>query len=235
MFDDGYMSPSSIAALSQATVIARLRDQVAALEARGHSPVYPVPPVLAALLPDGGLKPGAAYGVGSAALLGSLLAGPSQDGLWCGLVGLADFGAEAAQLAGVKLERLALIPRPGAQWLSVVATLSSALPVVAVQPPTPVQPSAAARLAARFRDNDAVLLVLGDWPGIEARIELTEPCWTGLGPGWGYLSTRTARLQVSSKRYPRTKAVPVNFPGVDGSLTEKADEKISRPQLRMVA
>ena len=113
--------------------------------------LLPVPEPLARLLPDGGLRPGAAYSVTGGALLLALLAEPSAAGSWCGVVGIPELGAEAARSAGVSLDRLALVPHPGERWLSVVAALSEVLPLVAVRPGSRVRESDAARLAARLR------------------------------------------------------------------------------------
>ena len=107
----------------QGELLERLRAQVASREARLRPTPYPVPAELAGLL-DGGLKPGAAYALGAAgALLSALLAGPSADGHWCGVVGVPEFGAEAAGHAGVVLDRLVLVPDPADQWLAVTAAL----------------------------------------------------------------------------------------------------------------
>ncbi len=82
-----------------------------------------------------GCAPGSAYSIASSAsLLSALLAAPSQAGSWCGVVGVPQFGAEAAERLGVDLSRLVLIPEPGPRWLAVTATIAEVLPVVAVRP-----------------------------------------------------------------------------------------------------
>ena len=63
---------------------------------------------------------GGSYTVDSASLALALLAGPSAAGGWCGVVGVGDFGVEAAQALGVDLDRTVLVPDPGDQWLEVV-------------------------------------------------------------------------------------------------------------------
>jgi hypothetical protein len=158
--------------------------------------------------------------------------------LWCALVGLPDFGVEAASQAGVKLERVVLVPQPEAQWLSVVAALSAALPVVVVRPSTPVRQGEAARLATRLRDSETVLLVVGEWPGAEATISLTGPQWLGVGDGWGCLTKCEANLMVHSKRYPAGRSVRVVLPGSEGILEPAAGWGQGTPErtvLRMVA
>ncbi|MCL2654070.1 MAG: hypothetical protein FWD63_09845, partial [Propionibacteriaceae bacterium] len=215
---DDVLLPQTAASPSQATIIARLREQVGAMEGRRSELVCPAPPVLAPLLPGGGWKPGCAYDVSSMALLASLLAVPSREGSWCAVVGLPEQGVEAAALAGVNLDRLVLVPDPGQRWLSVVASLSGAMPVVAVRPPERVREADAARLAARLREHQSVLFTLGGWPGAEAAITLDETNWAGLGTGWGYLTGRGANLQVASKRWPRARSVRIRLPGADGAL-----------------
>jgi hypothetical protein len=95
-------------------------------------------PVLAALeplLPPGGLRRGSAVAVrGSASLLLALLAGPSQEGAWCAVVGLPALGLVAAAEIGVALERLALVPDPGPDWAAVAGALLDAVDVVVVAP-----------------------------------------------------------------------------------------------------
>src|SRR6476660_8273685 len=77
----------------------------------------PVLPALEPLLPGAGLRRGSVVAVsGSTSLLCALLAGASQAGSWCAVVGLPDLGLVAAAGLGVALERLALVPDPGSQW-----------------------------------------------------------------------------------------------------------------------
>ena len=126
----------------------------------------------------------------STSLLLALLAQPSQSGSWCGVVGMPQLGAEAAEGLGVDLSRLVLIPDPGPRWLAVTATIAEVLPVVAVRPSGRATDAEVSRLAARLRDRGAVLLVQGPWPQAEAVLEVGDPVWTGLGRGHGYLAGR---------------------------------------------
>jgi hypothetical protein len=201
-------------------MLAKLRAQVATVETRVRPGDYPVAPALASLLPDHGLRPGGAYSLGSAgALLLALLAGPSAEGHWCGVVGIPEFGAEAAQLAGVNLDRLVLVPEPGDEWLGVVAALAEVLPVLALRPPGRVREADAARLGSRLRDRGSVLLVHGDWPRAEARLELADPRWAGLGAGFGHLSEREVLVRGFSRRLATDRVVRLLLPDGDGRLT----------------
>ena len=112
---------------------ARIRQmQATKLDTRS----IPTPPAIAALLPDGALRQGAVYSLGpSAALLMALLAAPSAAGSWCGVVGVPEFGVEAAKGFGIDLDRLVLIPHPGEHWLAVTAAIADVMGVVATRPP----------------------------------------------------------------------------------------------------
>lgn len=152
-------------------------------------------PSLTSLLPGGALQAGAAYSVtGSTTVLTALLAGPSADGAWCGIVGVPEFGVEAAGRLGVDLERLVMVPRPGEHWLSVTAALADAVTVVVTRPGGRVSEADAARLAARLRQRGATLIALGDWPGSVARLAVTQSVWSGLGRGYGYPLARIATV-----------------------------------------
>jgi len=159
----------------------------------------PVPEALSPLFPAG-LRAGGAYRVeGSNTLLLALLAASSAEGSWCGAVGIPELGIEAAAAHGVELERLVLVPSPGRQWLSVVAALVDALGVVAVRPPSAIGEADAARLAARLRQHDSALLVLGPWPRAEAVLRVAEEEWEGIGRGHGHLGARRLRLSLSGR------------------------------------
>lgn len=204
-------------------LLERLRAQVAAKEARFRQGRYPVHPDLAGLLPDGGLKPGAAYSLGGCgALLLALLAEPSREGHWCCVVGMPEFGAEAAGHAGVCLDRLALVPDPAEQWLGITAALVEAVPVVAVRPSGRVAEGDAARLMARVRDREAVLLVAGPWPRAEARLTATQPRWWGVGDGHGHLERREVTVTATARRLPVPRSTRLVLPAPDGRLAQPA-------------
>lgn len=176
-------------------VVADLRTRMARLEAGTTAPPLETHPALAGLVQ---LRAGAAYSVDSATLALALLAGPSRAGGWCGVVGVPDFGAEAAVALGVDLERTVLVPDAGEQWLEVTAALVDVATVVVVKPPGRVVASAAEKLAARLRKRGAALVAWGDWPRCEVRLTTREPAWTGLGDGHGHLRAR--RLVVEAQR-----------------------------------
>lgn len=204
--------------------VTRLRAQLERVQGRRlDAPVLPVHPALAELLPGGGLRPGSAYSLGpSTSLLFSLLARPSQDGSWCGVVGVPRLGAEAAENAGIDLSRLVLIPDPGQRWLAVIATIAEVLPVVAVRPPARAKDAEISRLAARMRERGSVLLVQGPWPQTEAMIDFVDPAWEGLGDGYGLLEQREVTVTVSSRRFPVPRRGRMLLPDAAGSLAARA-------------
>lgn len=157
-------------------------------------------PALSPLLPGGALKAGAAYAVrGSTTLVMAMLAGPSASGAWCGVVGMPDFGAEAAGRFGIDLDRLVLVPHPGEQWLTVTAAVVDVLSVVVVAPTSRARDGDIARLTARLRQREATLIVVGDWPQVEATLTVSRSGWDGLGGGTGYLSSRRVTVESAPR------------------------------------
>src|SRR5690554_1373098 len=119
-------TPLPHTAASPADELRRLRAQLDRAQApRVEAPPLPVHPLLAPLLPEGGLRPGSSYAVSaSPSLLLALIASASQAGSWCAAIGMPTLGAEAAASFGVDLERLVLIPEPGPRWLAVAAAVA---------------------------------------------------------------------------------------------------------------
>lgn len=196
--------------------------------------LFAVPDGVAQVLPDPVLRPGSAYAMNTAgALLSALLAEPSHDGAWCGVVGIPEWGAEAAQHAGVAIDRLVLVPEPGRRWLSVVAALAEVLGVIAVRPTGSVSPADANRLASRLRDRNATLLVVGQWPRAEVTLLLESSRWSGVGTGYGHLEEREVTLSATSKRYPLPRRTRLLLPGPDGRVaTVAAQAPVEMPAAR---
>lgn len=200
-------SPLLDSRIRRASVTERLEvaQQAAAKAERLHGErllgrVIGVHPALAGLLPDGGLRVGGVYGVhGSHALLAAVLATPSSQGQWCGVVGMPGFAAEAARALGCDLDRMVFVPRPGPDWLNVVGALIDALPIVAVSPPGPVSPGESSRITARLRKRGSVLVATGRWPRVDARLTAGASRWQGLGDGHGHLTARLITVEASGR------------------------------------
>ncbi|GAA4068584.1 hypothetical protein GCM10023065_21870 [Microbacterium laevaniformans] len=220
----------TVAAADVAGTVSTLRAQMERMQGRRlDTPVLPVAPALAELLPGGGLRTGGAYALGrSMALLFALLAEPSQAGSWCAVVGMPHVGVEAARAAGVDLSRLVLVPDPGERWLAVTSTLADVLSVVAVRPPSRAKDSEVARLAARMREREAVLLVQGPWPQTEAMIDVSDPSWSGLGAGHGILSGRELTVTVTSRRAPVPRSRRLMLPDDRGRLSGESQPTRTR-------
>jgi hypothetical protein len=195
---------------------ARIRGmQSTRLETRG----VPTHPSIAGLLPGGGLQQGSVYSVEhSASLLMLLLAAPSQAGAWCAVVGMPEFGVEAAARAGIDLERLVLVPYPGEQWLAVTAAIADVVGVVAARPPRRAADSGIARLGARLRKHGTTLLVVGVWPQSDAMLTLEHSRWHGIGAGHGHLAAREVTVTVSSRLTGRPRSARLWLPDIDESV-----------------
>ena len=172
-------------------------------------------PALAGLVQ---LRAGGSYSVDSASLALALMAGPSRAGGWCAVVGVGDFGAEAALALGVDLSRTVLVPDPGDQWLDVTAALVDVATVVVVRPAGRVPEHVAEKLGARLRKRSAVLVAQertpGDWPRCEVRLTTREPAWSGVGAGHGHLRARRMIVEVQRGTAPPRRGA-LWFPAED--------------------
>ena len=167
------------------------------------SAVLPVATPLAAALPRGGLARGSVIslqGQGATSLLYALLAGPV--GCWSAMVGMPGLGLAAAAELGVDLNRMALIPDPGADVLQVVSILIDGVDLVAVSLPAAVRPAPARQrvIGGRLRQRGAVLLVLGPWPGADLALTAREAGWRGIERGHGRLRDRELSVHIGGRR-----------------------------------
>jgi hypothetical protein len=180
-------------------VAADLQERINQMQAsRLGSQRLPTVPALARILPGGGLQAGGSYSVrNSAALAMAMLAGPSAQGAWCGVVGLPEFSVEAAREFGINLDRLILIPAPGAQWLTVTAALVDVVSVILTRAPEHLAPTDAARLKARLRQRGAALITLGSWQPSDSTLGVAESAWEGLGSGTGHLRARRMKITAT--------------------------------------
>lgn len=219
-----------------ADTVAELQARIRSMQATTlESPALPTSPAISAVLPGGALRQGAAYCLNESLTLAmAMLAGPSADGAWCGVVGVPDFGVEAAARFGIDLERLVLVPEPREHWLTATAALIDVLTVVLLRPPARASDTDAARLAARLRQRGAALVVLGSWPQSEASLTLSRSRWSGLGTGHGYLNARSATVTATGRLGAgRPRSAELWLP--DGSQVFRVnDAAASAPRLRAV-
>jgi len=176
------------------------------------------------LLPGQGLRRGTTVAVSrSAALALALVAAASAAGSWVAAVGLPDLGIVAAAESGIALERLALVPVPGARvWPTVVAALLDAVDVVLVRSPARLPATQARRLAARARERGAVLVPLGAWPEpADLRLAVTSSAWSGLGQGHGRLQARQVEVLVAGcGAATRERRVLLWLPSHNGTIAQ---------------
>lgn len=191
---------------SDASTVDRLHDLIERQDAAPAATRLPVHPSLSQAFPEG-LRSGSGYalqgttsGVTSVAL--ALLAGPSQQGSWCAVVGLPDLGIEAAADLGVDLTRLILVPDPGPrQWSTTMSTLIEVADVI-VTTPVRLAPAERSRLDSRLRTRHTALVVTGPWPRA-VTVAVTTVRWEGLGQGHGALLRRQVRLDVTERHHTR--------------------------------
>jgi hypothetical protein len=214
--------------VAQGRRVQELRQRVLRMQGTGVSRTLESLPGLAGVLR---LKTGGAYAVDSPALAMALLAGPSQAGEWTAVVGVPDFGLEAAAAYGLDLDRTVVVPRPGEHWLSVTAGLVEAVSAVLVSPYAAVSAAQAERLRSRLRQKDAALICLGDWPRADATLRVTGSTWFGLGQGYGHLTGHQVEVAVNSGGAPR--AVSLWLPAPDQTVTV-IEEPVLRPLVRAV-
>ena len=180
--------------------IADLRQRVNRMQGLAVSRQLPLLPGLVDVV---SLHTGMVTCLDSPGLAMSLMAGPSRAGEWTAVVGVPEFGFDAALAFGIDLGRCIAVPEPGEHWLSVTAGLVEVATVVLVRPPVAVTDQQAMRMLARLRQKDATLLVdaglLGDlaWPRPQRRLTVTGNRWYGLGRGHGHLRSR--RVTVRSR------------------------------------
>lgn len=222
MFEYGEMAPASATLEATASVgspavapsVLELQERIRSMQAsKLDSRLVPTHPAIAGLLPGGGLKQGSTYSLDhSATLMMALLAGPSKAGSWCGVVGVPEFGVEAASSFGIDLDRLVLVPSPGDQWLAVTAAIADVMGVVVVRPPKRASDGNLARLAGRLRQRGSTLIVLGSWPQTEAMISLSQSEWSGIGDGYGHLTARQVTVTVTTRLGGRPRSARLWLP-----------------------
>ncbi|MCL2515959.1 MAG: hypothetical protein FWD85_06045 [Microbacteriaceae bacterium] len=232
-------SPVSAVEKAQADLerIRELKSRISGMErTRLASRAVPTLPAFASLLPGGALQAGGIYSVaGSMTLLMGLLSAASASGAWGGVVGVPEFGAEAASRFGIELARLVLVREPGDAWLPVTAALADALAIVVARPGARVSDAEAAKLAARLRQRGAVLISFGSlWPGSEAVLAVTGSRWSGMGRGHGYPRERLVTVR-SEVRGGRARVAQLRVPGVAAPLDGVAEARpeTSVPALRL--
>src|SRR4051812_8363885 len=207
-----------------------LRARLAAPPAGAPAPrtVLPVAAPLDALFPDGGLRRGSVVAVeGSIWLALAVAAAASAAGSWCGVVGVPNLGAAAAADAGIDLTRLVLVPSPGSQWSTAVASLLDGFDVVLARPAREVRAGEARRLAARARERRSAIVAVGDWPdAVDLRLRVTGTEWTGLHSGYGRIASRVCRVAAQGRgSAARERGVVASLPDLGPAPVRPVTER----------
>lgn len=101
-------------------------------------------------------------GSGGLSVLWHMVAPLTQQGYWVGVVGIDDPGVLAMSEYGVDIQRVLFVPRPGDVWADVVGDFLEGLDVVVVRAPGRPASAVARRLAARAREQRAVLVSVSE-------------------------------------------------------------------------
>lgn len=203
--------------------------------------LLPVPAVLESLFPAGGLQQGWSVGVDgiggwslALALLGPAL---GREG-WVACVGVEGLGLLAGGELGLPLTRLLLVESPGSHHrASVVAALVEAVDVVCLGPGQAFSAREARRLAARAREQGAVLVHLDggrSWPQpLDVTLAVEPGSWVGIGEGHGHLRARPVVITATGRRsMARPRRVEVLLPGPDGALAPMPQQEPGREGCR---
>lgn len=198
---------------AQGTMHEALQQRISEMQPlRLDDRTLPTAAPLRPLLPGGALRAGASYSVqGSRTLALSLLAETSASGAWCGIIGMPEFGAEAAAALGVALDRCILIPEPGtaagSNAIALAGSLTEILSLVLLRPSHAPQPSETERLHARLREHECALIATSEWPRTESALRVTGSRWHGLEPGHGLLEAREMQVEARDRRGTHTHTV----------------------------
>lgn len=200
------------------------------MESGGLREPLPIHPALAGLVQ---MHPGSSYRADATSVAVALLAGPSGQGTWTAVVGVDDLGFEAAAELGLDLDRTLLVPDPGEHWAEVTAALLDVTGALLLRPPGRVDAHTASRLAARLRKRSATLVVQGEWPQCEARLDLGRQQWRGVGQGVGHLDARHLEVVVRHGAGPITRGL-VTLPGRAAPRILERTGSARAPRLREV-
>ncbi|WP_216917399.1 hypothetical protein [Nocardia noduli] len=173
---------------------------------------------LGQLLPNGGLPRGSVVCcTGSATILMGLLAAASVAGCHAALVGNPGVGWLAYSEMGGDLQRIAhVLPPAGFDIFEAVAVLTDGIDIIALGDPTVAASPARSRvIAARIRQNGAVLLTVSP-KAIRSSIDITARvvAYDGLGQGSGRLRRILYEVTVTDRGGSRRSARMI----LDGTL-----------------
>jgi hypothetical protein len=205
----------------RAEQLKQLRRQMAAVSGKvgssrrghAHAPVavddllsdsaarFPVPQLLADVLPNALPRGSVAVLSGARSLEVSMVAAVTAAGGNAAIVGQPDIGLLAAVEMGADLSRLAVIPDPGTDPVEVAAVLMDGMDLIVLALGGRSVPQTRARaVVARAHQKGCTLLVTdGDWQGASIRLTARVCGYetTADTPGFGRISK--VRLEVCAE------------------------------------
>jgi len=193
----------------------------------------PVPAAMLELFPDGGLARGSVLRIGGAfSVLFALAATAMGREGWSAFVGIPDAGLAAAAGMGLALQRVVVVPEPGAEAPDVLAALVDGVDVVVLGSSAGLTGQDRRRLQARLRRRGAVLLTTGTWEQPDVQITALSRSWYGVGQGDGLLRHGEVELQSRCRRrpVPSTCRVRVGRTGLLPAFAQEEDDADVRPE-----
>jgi hypothetical protein len=201
----------------------------------------PVVDPLASLLPSGALVRGqtvSCRGVAAPSLALALAVEATATGSWLAVVDVPWLGVEAAAELGIPLERLVRVDgRAAGDWADLTAAVLDGFEVVITRIPRRLDTGARRRVQARVKAREAVLLAVGDPPGVDVVMEASAPVWEGVEQGWGHLRGRRVTVESSGRRVPRPRRVDLWLPAPGGgvAIVEEPPHCVPRPRRMLPA
>lgn len=187
----------------------------------------PVEPALSRLFPDAGLQRGHVVGCRGVAARTAALALTARavcDGAWLAVIGIDDFGVEAAAELGIPTERVVTIAATSTrEWAERTAAAADGFELILTAFPAGAE-RALRKVRQRLQARGSVLIVIprrsdvDGCAGADVEIATSDGEWLGIGAGHGRLVARRVTVRSSGRRVPRPISVDCWLPGPDGKV-----------------
>jgi hypothetical protein len=199
---------------------AQFAQRVSARAEAGFGPI-PVASALASLLPSSGLERGGVYacaGDAPMSLLFSLVATATSVGSWLAFVDVPRVGLMAAHEYGMALQRVMCVNSGGhtQSYAQVVGALVDGVDLVVVSSPA-CSAAEARRIVARAKASGSVLIILGRAGQFSPDVVLSSS--TTEWHFYTHASSRTMSVQAHGRRVYNQRALTVQLPAADGSVS----------------
>ncbi len=201
---------------TQAHRLAAARAALNAVEARMGAdrkataePRFALDDVLTQVLPRGLVRGQVVAVEGSTSLMLALASQASREGAWVAIVSMPHVGIMAASRRGIDLERVALIPQPGAQAAAIMGACIDGMDVVLVGEHVALSHADRRRIGARARERGSIIVATGSWPGAHVSLQVVSHQWRGAGAGDGRLREREVCVRVHGKAHSVDRVVTI--------------------------